>query len=67
MFEDFAVALVWTLRLVLFAGIVWGAWLCISYTLLPPGQEKTLQIEHFATYALLVLLLTTLGGIFNAG
>jgi hypothetical protein len=67
MFEDLAVALVWILRIVLFAGIVWGAWLCLSHTVLPPRSEKTLQIEHFATYALLVLLLTTLGGIFHAG
>jgi hypothetical protein len=59
--------LVWIIRLVLFAGLGWGAWLCIGHALLPERSQKTLDLEHFATYALLVLLLTTLGGVLHAG
>jgi len=67
MFAEAADTLVWIIRLVLFAGLAWGAWLCIGHTLLPARPEKTLQFEHFATFALLVLLLTTLGGMLHAG
>jgi hypothetical protein len=67
MFTDIADTLVWIMRLALFAGLCWGAWLCFSYTFLPARSEKTLQFEHFATFALLVLLLTTLGGVLHAG
>jgi len=64
---DFADAVVWIVRLVLVAGLGWGAWLCVSHVLLPARPEKTLEFEHFATFALLVLLLTTLGGFLHAG
>jgi hypothetical protein len=67
MFADMAELLVWILRLVLFAGLCWGAWLCFSHAFLPARSEKTLQFEHFATFALLVLILTTLGGALHAG
>jgi hypothetical protein len=60
-------ALVWFIRLVLLAGLAWGAWLCIDYSLLPARPQKTLALEHFATFALLVLLLSTLGVLLQAG
>ena len=67
MFADVADLLVWLLRFVLAAGLSWGAWLCIGHLFLPARSEKSLQFEHFATFALLVLLFTTLGGVLHAG
>jgi hypothetical protein len=67
MLADTADALVWILRLLLLTGLCWGAWLCIGHLFLPARSEKTLEFEHFATFALLVLLLTTLGGVLHAG
>jgi hypothetical protein len=63
---DFADALVWITRVVLFAGIAWGGWLCVGQAL-PDERERTFEIERFATFALLVLLITTIGGILHAG
>jgi hypothetical protein len=63
MATEFADTLVWLLRLVLLAGLAWGGWLCVSHVV----PEKTLQFEHFAAYAVLLLLLTTIGGILHAG
>jgi hypothetical protein len=65
MLADTADALVWIVRLVLLAGLGWGGWLCIGHLFLPARSEKNLQ--HFATFALLVLILTTLGGVLHAG
>jgi hypothetical protein len=67
MFTDLADALVWIVRIVLLAGLCWGAWLCVSHVFLPARSEKALQLEHFATFVLLVLLLTTIGGVLHAG
>jgi hypothetical protein len=67
MFSDAAETLVWIIRLVLLAGLAWGAWLCLSHTLLPARSSRALDFEHFATFALLVLLLTSLGGVLHAG
>jgi len=64
---EFGEALVWVVRLVLLAGLCWGAWLCISPELLPMRADEGLRLERFAAFALLVLLLTTLGGIVHAG
>jgi hypothetical protein len=67
MVENVADALVWTLRVLIIAGLVWGAWLCIA-DILPERPERMLGLEHFATFALLVLLLiSTLGGLLHAG
>lgn len=61
-------ALVWILRAALFAGLAWGAWLCIDQMLLPGRPARVPGLEHFATFALLVLILiSTLGGILHAG
>ena len=67
MFADIADTLIWIIRLALFAGLCWGAWLCIGHVFLPARSEKTMQFEHFATFALLILLLTTIGGVIHAG
>ncbi len=64
--SDFGEALVWTVRLVLLAGLCWGAWLCIGPEILPARTADGVRLERFATFALLVLLLTTLGGIVRA-
>lgn len=61
MLTDFADLVVWTLRLTVAGGIAWGAWLCLTHTFLPTRSLKTIQFEHFATFALLILLLTTFG------
>jgi hypothetical protein len=66
MFADTMDALVWIIRLLLVAGVCWGAWLCIGQVF-PAKSEKSLQLEHFATFALVVLILTTLGGVLHAG
>ena len=66
MLADFGEALVWTVRLVLLAGLCWGAWLCIGPEILPARADQGVRLERFATIALLVLLLTTLGGIVRA-
>jgi hypothetical protein len=67
MFTEAADALVWLIRLALVAGLAWGGWLCLAHSLLPARSQKTLPFEHFATFALLVLLATTLGGFLHAG
>ena len=64
--DELAEALIWMIRVVLLAGIAWGGWLCVSSTL-PPRSEKSAPLEHVATFALLVLLFTTLGGLLRAG
>ena len=64
--EEFAEALIFIIRVALFAGIAWGGWLCVSSTL-PPRSDKTAPLEHFATFALLVLLFSTLGGLIHTG
>ena len=66
MSEELAEALIWMIRVVLFAGIAWGGWLCAGSTL-PPRSEKSAPLEHVATFALLVLLFTTLGGMLRGG
>src|ERR671922_323543 len=59
---DFADAFVWITRVVLLAGLAWGGWLCIGELELPENREKGFEIERFASFALLVLLITTIGG-----
>jgi hypothetical protein len=67
MFTDLAEALVWIIRVALLWGLAWGAWLCIGHLFFPSRSEMALQIEHFATFAVLILVLTTLGGALHAG
>jgi len=67
MLTEFDDTLVWLIRLVLAAGLAWGAWLCIATVFFPARPERTLRLERFATFALLVLLVTTLGGALQPG
>ena len=64
--EQLAEALIWMIRVLLFAGIAWGGWLCVSSTL-PPRSENSAPLEQVATFALLVLLFTTLGAMLRGG
>ena len=63
MFADLGEALIWTVRLVLLAGLCWGAWLCLAERVGAPQPGNNRPLERFATFAVLVLLLTALGGL----
>ena len=65
-FPELADVFVWIIRVVFAAGLAWGAWLCVSHLILPERSPKLLQLEHFATFAVLVLLFSTLGGLLQA-
>ena len=64
MFTDLAV---WIMRLAALTGLVWGAWLCFSHSFLPARSERLLELEHFASFALMVVMFSTLGGLLHAG
>ena len=66
MFTDVADALVWTMRMLALTGLGWGAWIVFSHLFLPAPSERRLQFEHFATLALLVVLISALGGVLQA-
>jgi hypothetical protein len=66
MFNEFADALVWIIRVALVAGLAWGAWLCLGHLILPERSPRMLQLERFATFAVVVLLVGTLGGLMQA-
>ena len=59
--------LVWIVRGALVAGLFWGAWLCVAPVSLPRRTTPRFALQRFATFALLVLLLTTIGGLLHAG
>ena len=55
----------------LFAGLCWGAWLCLGEQLTPARPAKNpppnrQPLKRFASFALLLLLLTALGGLSQA-
>jgi hypothetical protein len=66
MFNEVADALVWIIRVALVAGLVWGLWLCFGHLILPERSPRMLQLERFATFAVVVLLAGTLGGLMQA-
>ena len=66
MLTDFADLAVWIMRLAALAGLAWGAWLCFSHTFLPARRERMLELEHFATFALMVVMFSTVGGLLHA-
>ena len=66
MLTDFADLLAWILRLGVAGGIAWGAWLCLTHTFLPTSSLKRIQFEHFATFALLIMLLTSFGSLIHS-
>ena len=59
--------LVLVVRGALVAGLFWGAWLCMAPASRPRSAARGFAFERFATFALLVLLLTTVGGLLHAG
>ena len=59
--------LVWIVRGVLVAGLCWGAWLSFGPASRPQRPSEDFRFERFATFALLVLLLSTIGGLLHAG
>ena len=72
MFSEFIEVLILMVRGALFAGLCWGAWLCLgkqtaqrrpANSPLPNHQP----LKRFATFAVLILLLTALGGLAQAG
>ena len=67
MLTDIAEAVVWMMRLFALAGLAWGAWIVFSHTFLPARSERRLHFEHFATFALLVVLFSALSGVIHAG
>jgi len=66
MLADVAEVLLLAVRGALLAGLCWGAWLCLGerVSALQPGNRRPL--ERFATLAVLILLLTALGGVSTA-
>lgn len=58
--------LVWIVRVALVVGLCWGAWLAFGAEFKPANAAKSFQLERFATLALLVLLLGTIGGLVYA-
>ena len=67
MLAELVDVLVLVVRGVLVAGLFWGAWLSLA----PASRERSaapgFAFQRFATFALLVLLLTTIGGLLHAG
>jgi hypothetical protein len=66
MFNEVADVLVWIIRVALVAGLAWGLWLCFGHLILPERSPRMLQLERFATFAVVVLLVGTLGGLMQA-
>lgn len=71
MLADLAEILLLVVRGALFAGLCWGAWLCLGEQVAaarpaenPPPNHQPLK--RFATFAVLILLLTALGGLAQA-
>lgn len=63
--------LVLVVRGALFAGLCWGAWLCLGEQADPARPANDPPSNHqplrrFASFALLILLLTALGGLAQA-
>ena len=68
MLAELVDVLVWLVRVALIAGLAWGAWLSFGLDLRPQkSTPRAFAFERFATFALLVLLLTTIGGLLHAG
>ena len=64
---DLAEVALLAVRGALLAGLCWGAWLCFAEQVAPENSARKPPLERFATLAVLVLLLTALGGIAQVG
>lgn len=60
---DIAEVLLLVVRGALFAGLCWGAWLCLGEQVSTPQPGNNRPLERFATLAALVVLLTVFGGL----
>ena len=63
---DLTEVLLLAVRGALFAGLCWGAWLCFAEPVAPdksPGRAAKKPLERFATFAVVVLLLSAFGGL----
>ncbi len=63
MLADLIEILLLVVRGALFAGVCWGAWLCLGERLSARQPGNTPPLERFATFAVFVLLLSALGGV----
>jgi len=73
MVAELVEVLLLVVRGALFAGLCWGAWLCLGERIGPAGPAKNplpihrppkhQPLKRFATFAVLLLLLTALGGL----
>ena len=59
MFTEFVDVLVLIVRSALFAGLCWGAWLCLGEHV----AHARWPVERFATFAALLLLLSAAGNL----
>ena len=64
---DLAEVLLLAIRGALLAGLCWGAWLCFAQQVAPEKTARKPRLERFATFAVLVLLMTALGSIAQVG
>lgn len=67
MLAELVDVLVWVVRGVLFAGLCWGAWLSLGLASRPQQETQDFWFARYAALVLLVLLLTTVGGLLHAG
>jgi hypothetical protein len=77
MFSEFVEVLILVVRGALFAGLCWGAWLCLGEQSAqrrpanspPPDHQPPNHhpLKRFATFAVLLLVLTAVGGLVQAG
>jgi hypothetical protein len=60
---DLAEVLLLVIRGALLAGLCWGAWLGLGERVRTPQAGNNRPLERFATFAVLILLLTAIGGL----
>ena len=63
MFSDFIEVLILVVRGALFAGLCWGAWLCLGEQITAARPANPWPLKRFASFAILILLLSALGGL----
>jgi hypothetical protein len=63
MLAELVEVLLLVVRGALFAGLCWGAWLCLGEQVPAAQRAKFPPLKRFASFAVLILLLTALGGL----